>query len=204
MRYTYFVAFAVGATIGSAVTWYISKKKYEQIVQEEIDSVKRVFACKKAGEEIAKGFEKGLREPDEEITNKLKNKVESVAKGKVDIIEYANKLNQEGYVDYSSKSGTEDRDLSPVVIPPEEFGEYFDYDKISFTYYKDHILVDENDEIVEDVEGSIGFESLNHFGEYEDDSVFVRNDRLKVYYEILLDLRTYSEVIKSKPYLKEE
>ena len=38
----------------------------------------------------------------------------------------------------------------------------------------------------------VGMESLTHFGEYEDDSVFVRNDRLKCDYEILMDERTYS------------
>ena len=42
----------------------------------------------------------------------------------------------------------------------------------------------------------VGEESLNHFGEYEDDSVFVRSDRLKCDYEILLDQRNYSDVVK--------
>ena len=58
------------------------------------------------------------------------------------------------------------------------------------------------DEIIENVEDVIGFESLNHFGEYEDDSVYVRNERLRVDYEVLLDLRTYTEVLESKPYLR--
>ena len=49
---------------------------------------------------------------------------------------------------------------------------------------------------------TIGKDSLTHFGEYEDDSVFVRNDRLKADYEILMDQRTYAEVLQEKPYLK--
>ena len=36
--------FAVGAAIGSAVTWKVVKAKYEKIVQEEIDSIKEAFA----------------------------------------------------------------------------------------------------------------------------------------------------------------
>lgn len=44
-----------------------------------------------------------------------------------------------------------------------------------------------------EIQQSIGFESLGHFGEYEDDSVFVRNDRLKTDYEILLDEENYSD-----------
>ena len=34
---------AVGAAIGSAVTWKLVKTKYEQLAQEEIDSVKQIF-----------------------------------------------------------------------------------------------------------------------------------------------------------------
>lgn len=54
--------------------------------------------------------------------------------------------------------------------------------------------------MVEDVEDSVGFESLSHFGEYEDDSVYVKNDARKCYYEILLDERNYSDVIKHMPH----
>ena len=39
-----FFLFATGALVGSVVTWKIVKTKYEQIAQEEIDSVKAVFA----------------------------------------------------------------------------------------------------------------------------------------------------------------
>ena len=38
------IIFAAGAAIGSAVTWKLLKTKYEQIAQEEIDSVKAVFS----------------------------------------------------------------------------------------------------------------------------------------------------------------
>ena len=34
----------------------------------------------------------------------------------------------------------------------------------------------------------------DHFGEYEDDSVFVRNNRLKCDYEILRDEGEYSDL----------
>ena len=37
------VIFAIGAAIGSAVTWKLLKTKYEQIAQEEIDSVKEEY-----------------------------------------------------------------------------------------------------------------------------------------------------------------
>lgn len=86
--------------------------------------------------------------------------------------------------------------MKPYVISPDEFGEMEDedYDKVSVTYYADGVLADEYDEVVENVDEIVGEESLTHFGEYEDDSVFVRNDKLKCDYEILLDQRNYSDI----------
>lgn len=104
---------------------------------------------------------------------------------------------------YTSEINEVTRDQH-YIIRPDEFGEYDDYDTISLTYYADHILTDEDDEIVEDIEDKIGFDALNHFGEYEEDSVFVRNDRIKCDYEILLDQRKYSEVEHYNEYQMED
>ena len=46
-----FVIFAAGAIIGSAVTWKYAKDKYEKIADEEIASVKEMYAKKKKTEE---------------------------------------------------------------------------------------------------------------------------------------------------------
>ena len=55
-------------------------------------------------------------------------------------------------------------------------------------------MYDDMDIPINDVEGIVGIDSLTRFGEYEADSVFVRNERLKGDYEILLSLRRYSEL----------
>ena len=56
-------------------------------------------------------------------------------------------------------------------------------------------MADECGEIVDDVEEIIG-DGLDHFGEYEDDSVFVRSDAKRCDYEILKDLRDFSDFKK--------
>ena len=40
----YIFAFSLGAAAGAAVSWKLLKTKYEQIAQEEIDSVKEVYS----------------------------------------------------------------------------------------------------------------------------------------------------------------
>ena len=57
----------------------------------------------------------------------------------------------------------------------------------------------ECDDVIYNVDNVIGEDSLNHFGEYEEDSVFVRNDSMATDYEILRDLRAYSDVVGSTP-----
>lgn len=184
-----FVTFLAGAMIGSFVTWQYVKNKYEQLAQAEIDSVKETFSAMRE-----KGFEKKAVLPSQE---EIKKKV-------VERKSYRDLIQQEGYTNYSKS--TDERKEEPMgnekpyVIAPEEFGEFEEYERISLTYYADQILADENDEMIEDVDETVGVESLTHFGEYEDDSVFVRNDRLKCDYEILLDQRTYAEILEHSPH----
>ncbi len=187
-----FMMFVLGVAVGSVVTWRYVKKKYEQIAQDEIDSVKEVFSKREA--EFTE---------DTEVRIKADN-----AKEKPSVIEYAARLREQGYTNYSDMVDEKSEEVKeepmsidkPYVITPEEFGDLDDYEIISLTYYADQILADDNDVIVDDIEDVVGFDSLNSFGEYEDDSVFVRNDRLKCDYEILLDQRKYSDVIKRRPH----
>lgn len=185
--------FIIGAVAGTAATWALIKNKYEKLAMEEIDSVKTVFSKREA----STAAEVNVREKANQ------------AKEKPSVVEYAAKLQKEGYTNYSGineemrkgvdeMAGFSESD-SPYVIAPDVFGEFDDYEKISLTYYADQILADDNDEIVDDVEDIVGFDSLSHFGDYEDDSVFVRNDRLKCDYEILLDQRPYSDIVKNRP-----
>lgn len=180
------LAFTIGAVTGSVVAWYYAKKKYEQIAQEEIDSVKEVFSRR----------EKEQAEPTNDKTESNHSQCYEDPQLKA-LREAADTIiRQEGYVT-SDDSDTPVSD-APYVIPPEELYEREDYETYTLFYYADGVLTDDNEEIIEDVESTIGFESLNHFGEYEDDSVFVRNDVRGCDYEILRDNRNYSDVIAKK------
>lgn len=189
------IIFAVGAAIGSAVTWKLIKTKYEQIAQEEIDSVKEVFSkrAEKAEEEYKK------------VTENM-DVLSMYPKGPfIKPKEYVDTdTDRESYADYASRytsnnlTKPEKREEiddveRPYVIAPEEFGE-LDYETISLTYYEDGVLTDDGDNIIEDVDDIVGEDSLNHFGEYEDDSVFVRNDARECDYEILMDTRRYYDI----------
>ena len=163
--------FSVGAAIGSAITWKLVKTKYERIAQEEIDSVKEVYS------------KKIQKEVEMETYKTMSSKYDTASN---ECVESDNKDEEEEKDDMITDG--------PYVISPDEFGNEFDYEEVSLTYYADGVLTDDQDNIIEDVDGLVGLDSLNHFGEYEDDSVFVRNDALQTDYEILADLRNYSDI----------
>jgi hypothetical protein len=195
------LAFVLGAATGALVANKYLKTKYEKIADEEIASVKAVYWTKTNPEAAA--YAKKDVEYTEEVYKQHQQAAKSAAeqaKEKPDIVKYAEKLHKEGYTNYSATAKPDTPDLGePYVIPPEDFGEFDDYEKISLIYWADQVLTDDNNEVVEDLEGSVGIDSLTTFGEYEDDSVFVRNSRLRCDYEILLDQRNFEDVIHAGP-----
>lgn len=184
--------FAAGVTVGSIVTWKLIKKKYEQIAQEEIDSVKEVFSNRH--NENIKCPEPEENDSPETITSSWFGDEDK--KKLRDIITDESYLSDDEIVEANLTEEVDNHAEKPYVISPDIFGEYYGYDTVSLTLYSDMVLADENNEIIEDVEDSVGFESLNHFGEYEDDAVHVRNEKYGCDYEILRDLRKYTDVIK--------
>ena len=188
------IVFTAGSVVGSIVTWKIVKSKYEKYADEEIKKVVEYYS-KKAEEKPIEKVDDETGEPFMGFPSKVKP----------DLEEYYNRIKDLGYIsgnDISEKVEPVTM-AGPFVISPSEFDEN-DYDTVSYKYYADGILTDEMDEIVEDVDGTVGYESLKHFGEYEDDSVFVRNDKRQIDYEILLVDEDYASVKGIYPYPVDE
>lgn len=181
-------AFILGAAIGSGVTWYFIKDKYTKRSEQDILSAKEAFHNREEKLKAEIKELKGESEPKEGLSDDKENIVDFV-KGR--------------YSKCSSDKNDDKNDLyentiAPYVISPDEFGELEGYTKISLSFYADGILADENGVIIDDIEEIVG-DAIDHFGEYEDDSVFCRNDVKRCDYEILSDLRRYADVRKNLP-----
>lgn len=162
--------FAIGAAVGSVVTWKYIKTKYEQLAQEEIESVREVY------DRHTEDLEKQSSKTEKELMQAYQ-----------DIVE--------GYIEVDRSVEPKQK---PHVISPEELGDC-DYEVISLTYYADGILADDNNEPIEDVDDVVGTDSLTCFGQYEDDAVHVRNDARKIDYEILASAEIYIDVVNKNP-----
>ena len=190
------LCFVAGAAIGSVVTWKLIEKKYKDLADEEIESVKETFKNRKS--RITKDE---VKETVEKVINKFKEPKETVE----------NIVTSEGYYTEDEEETEEDDEsnytvdvdpgvevILPYVITPEQFGEYDEYGTKTLTYYADNVLTDEIDSPItsEEMETMIGPDALDHFGEYEDDSVYIRDEMNEMDYEILKSEKMFSEIPK--------
>ena len=185
--------FISGAAIASFVTYKVVEKKFKEIADEEIASVK----------EMMKPKLERLRQLEQEKASEivLEEKVITDKNELAKLVEKAEKINTYGKLvtdlGYSDNKEEEKESMGNYnieIIPPEDFGEY-GYKCESLTYYADKVLTFDDDERITNIEKIVGPSALNTFGEYEDDSVFVRNHDSKTDFEILLDNRRYSDVV---------
>lgn len=207
------IAFFAGAAVGGAAAWYITKERYAQLAEEEINSVKEAYSHmgeKKEKADAALRQYQGTDESESEDTEEPKTPVVTAKVAeKESITEYAKRVQNGAPMEYSKtvvppKTGAPEEPAPqensgdvPYVISPEEFDE-LGYTPISLTYFADGVLSDENGVVIDDVEEIIG-DGLNHFGEYDEDAVYVRNDAKRCDYEILKDERSYAEFRKTLP-----
>lgn len=204
--------FAVGAAIGSAVTWKVVKTKYEQIAQEEIDSVK---------EEYASLMVKMKHKLNETATYKGPQDTDEAKAMEEDYDEYYPDDDERDFTEYykitskyrGSNDAEEDDDEEggkgdedevpyingPYVISPEDFASSPPgYNAQPLDYFADGVLADSWG-VQLDIEETIGEDAVEHFGDYVDDVVHVRNERNEIDYEVTRDPRTYADAVHTNP-----
>lgn len=175
------VGVIVGNVIGAVVSGYFVRKKYCNIADKEVESVKKMFEERY-----------NLHTPLAKNTNIAPNNNNIVKDISVptnvneEVKKYTNYAKQ-----YKNNEGNEDKVGAPYIITPEEF-QNSEYNVHTLYWYADGVLADDDFNIINDIKGHIGDEALNSFGLYEADCVYVRNDAYEMDYEILLDEREYS------------
>ena len=176
----YVVAFSLGAAVGAFATYKYLSNKCEQVIQEEIKALRERLA-----ERADDNSEISEEEKTEEAPDTTDEKYEDI-------------ISSNGYVRYgdvkTDESGNNVFAGQPYVISPEAFGMKRGYETLSLFDYRDGILADVNDEVVENIDEIIG-DALDSIGEYEADAVHVRNDELKKDFDVLVSSKYYSDIV---------
>lgn len=188
------LCFVTGAAIGSIVTWKLIEKKYKDLADEEIESVIETFKNRKP--RITKD---NVKEKVEKVINKYKEPkeiVEDIVTTERYSIENEEEIDEDDESNYTVNVDNDIEVVTPYVITPEQFGEYNEYGTKTLTYYADNVLTDEIDNPItsDEMVIMIGPDALDHFGEYEDDSVYIRDEMNEMDYEILKSEKKFSEI----------
>ena len=182
--------FAAGALAGAAVAARAVREKYQQEAEEEIAEMRDYY----------RELRKNAKTPDEdkmiEEDENSKEEKEENDKNEYDEI-VKNYTNYTQYNDTETKENKKEEkeertNYEPFIIDAEEFGEDPSYDTTTLTYYKDKVLTNDLDDVID--YSVAGEENLKIFDEYPDcKAIYVRDDIYMVDYEILRDPYQYDE-----------
>lgn len=223
------IMFAVGAAIGSAVTWKLVKIRYEQIADEEIQSVRdeyldlMVKMKKHLNESVAyvgpNDADEAAREEDDDypddddrdFTEQERQQVEyykltsKYRSSKTDNTEDDEDEDDEEENDEEGDEGEDEFDgevrfiNGPYAITPEDFSCSPPGYNAQPLDYFADGVLADSWGVQLDIDETIGEENLSRFGEYTDDVLYIRNERTEIDYEVTKDPRTYMEVARMNP-----
>lgn len=198
-----YVAFGIGAGVGliagGAASFLICntimRNKYEQQLLVDVESAKTEY--RRLVKELKKKNEKDLETMEKDIKSRA-----NLNKPALDIqrTQYMSIAKEYGELANNYVKGLKEgmaAELHVEVISPEDYGlmEEEGFESEELMYYADGILVNENDEIIENPDSLVGSNFKDHFGDYEDDSVYIRNFTDKIDFCILKSMKTYKEAM---------
>lgn len=179
--------FSIGAAVGAVSAWFVTKKYYEKRFAEDIDAIRGDYEEEYTKERIEdKIKDLGYISDDPDVVHMEFSKI--------------NPVNEENYnEDGTAKDPTEVNPFPnepvdhPYTIGPDQYHDEMLFDKMTLTYYEGNdALISDEDESLE-IGDFIGRDSLDKFGEYESDTVFVRNEKMGMDFEVVLVHGSYED-----------
>lgn len=178
--------FAAGALAGAAVAARVVRDKYQQEAEEEIAEMRDYY--RELRKENVEKYPVQNEEAEAEKEENTKDEYNKIVKDYTNYTQYNDTETKE-----NKKEEKEERtNYEPFIIDVEEFGEDPTYDTATLTYYKDKVLTNDLDDVID--YSVAGEENLKIFDEHPDcKAIYVRDDIYMVDYEIIRDPYQYDE-----------
>jgi hypothetical protein len=175
--------FFAGVGAGAYIGYTIAKKKYENLADEEVASVKEAYENKYKEEKFRKKV------------GEVAIMAEDIAKENNYIQYNPTEINIVDEDDvFEDDFPKEERAENPYIIDVHDFEDFYHgFEKTCVTYYAgNNVLI--NDEMEEiDVDSHIGLGNVNHLLEQESVTAFIRNERLGTDFEVLFEDGEYTD-----------
>lgn len=188
--------FAAGALAGAAVAARVVRDKYQQEAEEEIAEMRDYYRELRKNAKTSNEDAIVEENSEEEKEKNDKDEYDEIVKNYTNYTQYLSKSAAK-YFDTETKENKKEEkeertNYEPFIIDAEEFGEDPSYDTTTLTYYKDKVLTNDLDDVID--YSVAGEENLKIFDEYPDcKAIYVRDDIYMVDYEIIRDPYQYDE-----------
>ena len=177
MKAGYLVSGLLGAAVGCVASYFILKKVFKEQADKEANEIIKYYKDK--GYSPIKKKDEEEIEAENETVEETEKKVETPAQlHNHRIIEKMN------YNSLSDKKTKDNNDIS--IITPEQYANDRSYDKVVLEYYTDDCqLADIQGERYDgDLPVDVVKNHLKDFGEYEDDMLYLRLEKISTDFEI--------------------
>lgn len=194
------LAFIVGAGVGAGGAYIYAKKKYESLIDSEVNSARETY--QRLAKELADKNEEEKKKLFTEYTEKVENYISDIVSEENDLLiinkpveEYVNEEEENIVVkevkpdDISTRSTMFVDSNTPYEIDASEYGSNEDYDLKTLTYYSNEVFTDDEDDVITDVAVIIGKNLIDKLSIYENNGIYTayaRNDTRRCDYEIIL------------------
>ena len=170
------LCFTIGAAAGFAAASYLLKSRYENMLNEEIESAME-WVKKKTGEDSEEE-----KKPDGE------DKKEEFLSHSDDVKEYneiRSRMIEDGLIMDKNK---------PYRISEGDYAvDDEDYGKVTLDFYTLDDSLYEGDEYIQNVEATVGQDNLDFLQSIDDDVLYVRNETYGIDYEIVKVVGRYED-----------
>lgn len=203
-----------GMLIGGGTATLVLKKHYQRILDEEIASVKEAYKAS------TKDLKKSNLDMLDEITQPKEELDKPLSEDDILNLSVSKLIADQGYgggvieeepprfklydrtTDNFNPADEERSEEEPYVISLAEFSnDEEDFDKITIRYFEeDDTLTEELRKDTMPIE-SVGAENLSRFGVGSEDEsiVYIRNEQLKIDFEVIRDEGSYTESVLGLP-----
>lgn len=200
------VTFVGGAVIGAIVGWGAHKKKYEDQLEAETESIRKTYEKKyvKISKADLPKVEDTACMSEEEFKDYVNKRVEARKEYNKITAQYQ----PEGEVVTPDMTLEERAAAQPELIYAQDYGTEQDtgetYDCVELMWFKDERLATEAEMELLDVATTIGWDAIAQFDKTGLNTIYVRNHRLKIDYEVFKYDDTYEELLAERPHLDKE
>lgn len=200
------VTFVGGAVIGAIVGWSAHKKKYEDQLETETESIRKAYEKKyvKVPKKDLPNVEETVDMSEDEFKDYVNKRVEA----KKEYEKITAQYQPEGEVVTPDMTLEERAAAQAELIYAQDYTEEQDngekYDGIELLWFKDDRLATDAEMELLDVATTIGWDAIAQFDKTGLSTIYVRNHRLKVDYEVFKYDGTYEELLAERPHLDKE